>query len=94
MAYNPAYVQCNIFVAALYHLSLGMPVRPQKVSYLGAYVVAVISLLSGAAVVHNIFKPDLVRFNEHLDVHLLSAHDLSCMLTMHEVFADNTARRS
>ena len=29
--------------------------------WLKAYTVAIVSLLSGAAVVHNIFKPDLVR---------------------------------
>lgn len=31
-------------------------------SWLKAYAVAITSLLTGAAVVHNIYKPDLVRF--------------------------------
>lgn len=29
--------------------------------WLKGYAVAIVSLLSGAAVVHNIYKPDLVR---------------------------------
>ena len=70
-----------------------MPLRPQKVSYLGAYVVAIVSLLSGAAVVHNIFKPDLVRVPEHRDVHRLAAHDLCCAALRHNLRADDPTRR-
>lgn len=38
-----------------------MPAVKVAPSYLAAYVVAIGSLLSGAAVVHQIYKPDLVR---------------------------------
>lgn len=36
-----------------------------RVSYLAANAVALAGLLSGAALVHNIFKPDLVRRGRH-----------------------------
>ena len=39
------------------------------ISWIKAYAVAIASLLSGAAVVHNIFKPDLVRLSLKLDMH-------------------------
>ena len=37
-------------------------------SWLKAYTVAIVSLLSGAAVVHNIYKPDLVRLGQALEL--------------------------
>ena len=36
-------------------------VQRQDISWIKAYAIAIAFLLSGAAVVHNIFKPDLVR---------------------------------
>ena len=36
-------------------------VQRHDISWIKAYAIAIASLLSGAAVVHNIFKPDLVR---------------------------------
>ncbi len=71
-----------------------MPVQPKKVSYLGAYAVALVSLLSGAAVVHNIFKPDLVSVREHLTVPRCCAREVCCGVLMHEVSADYPARGS
>jgi len=41
-------------------LSKTSSLKAQTMSYAKAYIVAVGSLLAGAAVVHNIFKPDLV----------------------------------
>ena len=37
-------------------------VQRHDISWIKAYAIAIASLLSGAAVVHNIFKPDLVGF--------------------------------
>ena len=71
-----------------------MPVQPKKVSYLGAYVVALVSLLSGAAVVHNIFKPDLVRGREHLDVPRCSSREVCCASVMLGFSADHPLRGS
>ena len=43
-------------------LDLGFQISQGTVmSYLKAYAVAIVSALSGAAVVHNIVQPDLVR---------------------------------
>ena len=36
--------------------------RPLAMSFYKAYAVAIGSLLTGAAVVHNIYKPDLVTY--------------------------------
>ena len=41
-----------------------MPQR-HDISWIKAYGIALVSLLSGAAVVHNIFKPDLVMPDLH-----------------------------
>jgi len=38
--------------------------------YVKAYAVAVVSLLAGAAVVHNIYKPDLVGLTQRSLNHL------------------------
>lgn len=40
-------------------------------SWLKAYAVAIVSVLSGAAVVHNIYKPDLVGIAAHCFVCLV-----------------------
>jgi hypothetical protein len=57
---------------------------PSQVSYLGAYGVALVSLLSGAAVVHNIFKPDLVRLPAHHRLLVLHSHWRQRTDLMHE----------
>ena len=87
----PRVLNCKFATIAQHSATLGMPVQPKKVSYLGAYAVALVSLLSGAAVVHNIFKPDLVRVCERLIVPRRCARHVCCDVHMVEVSADHPA---
>ncbi len=76
---DPACAECKSVTTAQQSATVGMPVQPKKVSYFGAYAVALVSLLSGAAVVHNIFKPDLVRVREHLTVPRCCAYEFAVL---------------